>query len=187
MGEVSFGHNFHAVDVIDRWSKEDVGAGLEDGFDDEFITNLSGSLRPSWFMFVCFSLDLMPLATVFNPNIYFSRKLLDKAVDQVIANARQQGSKGKPRSLLQLMLDAQDPVTREPLSYYEIQSEVKTFTVAGHETTAQWTYWVFYALAMNPEEQELVYQDIIKYAPSSSNEITLEDTEKMDYMNAFFE
>jgi cytochrome P450 len=186
VGDVSFGHNFHAVDVIDKWSKEDVGPGLEDGFDDEFITNLTGSLRPSLFTFVCFSLDLMPLATAFNPRIYYSRNLLDKAVDQVIANARQQqGNKDKPRSLLQLMLDAQDPVTREPLTYYEIQSEVKTFTVAGHETTAQWTYWVFYALAMYPEEQELVYQDIIKHAPSSSHDIALHDTVKMDYMNAF--
>jgi cytochrome P450 len=186
VGDVSFGHNFHAVDVIERWSKGVVGPGLEDGFEDEFITNLTGSLRPSLFTFVCFSLDLMPLATAFNPRIYYSRKLLDKAVDQVIANARQQqGNKDKPRSLLQLMLDTQDPVTRQPLTYYEIQSEVKTFTVAGHETTAQWTYWVFFALASYPKEQELVYQDIIKYISSSSNEITLADTEKMEYMNAF--
>ena len=104
-------------------------------------------------------------------------------------------------SLLQRLLDAEDSShdnnkksARKSLDDHELRDEVKTFILAGHETTSTWCYWAIFALCKYPDIQEKVCQDIMKHCcPSSSSSssegigsiITIEMIENMKYFNAF--
>lgn len=111
-------------------------------------------------------------------------------------------SKYAPTSLLGTLLDAKDSGTDKTndakgvLNDAELRDEVKTFIVAGHETTSTWCYWCTFALCKHPDVQQKVYDDIMKHAPipvqseeSTSHEndatIPLEALEKMQYLDAF--
>lgn len=47
-----------------------------------------------------------------------------------------------------------------------------------------WCYWALYLLSKHPDVQEKVYQNILKHS-SDGQGMTLEDIEKMDYLDAF--
>lgn len=96
---------------------------------------------------------------------------------------------GKP-SLLQRLLDAENSASkkssRKSLEVLELRDEIKTFLLAGHETTSTWCYMALYALCKFPDIQEKVVQDINKHAPKEkSSNISIQSIEKMSFFNAF--
>jgi cytochrome P450 len=54
----------------------------------------------------------------------------------------------------------------------------------GHETTSTLCVWAIYCLLKHPEKQKLVLDDIMKHSPIDGR-VTLESTEKMEYLDAF--
>jgi cytochrome P450 len=194
IGDVAFSHDFQALQVLDKWAEDDSRDDELDSISDPLVEALTNAMKVTPFAV---------LLTVFKvswPDKIFNRKgkqasaVLNQAVDSIIREARQKKAKAdssettsKP-SLLQLLFDAKDaaPGTgRKTLNDSELRDEIKTFLVAGHETTSTWCYWALYALAKYPDVQEKVYNDIIKHAPDSSGQIDLESVEKMTYFSAF--
>jgi cytochrome P450 len=116
----------------------------------------------------------------------------------------------KQKSLLQVLLEANDnenaqnnnPVVdnnnksssskTKSLTNEELRDEVKTFVMAGHETTSTWLLWALYALSKFPDIQEKVYQDILAHSGGISDDMSSVDLnlnmdaiEQMDYLSAF--
>lgn len=56
-----------------------------------------------------------------------------------------------PDDLMTALLKAQDPETGQGLSDDEVSSNILTFILAGHETTARGLGWTFHLLARSPE------------------------------------
>jgi cytochrome P450 len=72
------------------------------------------------------------------------------------------------------------------LTDVELRDEVKTFIVAGHETTSTWIYWALFALCQYPDVQEKVHEDVMEQSESLEGEtMSLEVVEKMTYLDAF--
>jgi cytochrome P450 len=128
-----------------------------------------------------------------------TRSLLNQAVDAVIArNASSDSNKSLLQSLLQatsvaaaatvnskVSTSSTLPIPR--LTQAELRDEVKTFIIAGHETTSTWCYWALYALAKHRDVHEKVYQDICQHVPSSSSSsmLTSDQVAQMDFVVAF--
>lgn len=96
------------------------------------------------------------------------------------------------KSLLELLLQASSSESsRNTLSLKELRDEVKTFLLAGHETTQTWCYWALYVLSKDPNIQEKLYQNIIKHSLPTTDQdgntpiIHLQQVNDMDYLEAF--
>jgi cytochrome P450 len=197
---------------------------------DKFIQAMMQLLAPNLCTILLCQLGLSDLDLYINPRVIRNRKMLDHAADEIIAKARQRihqqqqqqecnngtdSSKEYKKTVLDIMLTAppdpaQDATTstklaqqQQTLNDVEIQNEVKTLLIAGHETTATWCKWIFFCIAMYPDIQEKVYQDICKHLPKQQQEAKEEkhgeeqqlppttfglgDIETMDYFNAFLQ
>jgi len=207
IGDVAFSHDFHGLDMMQEWADKlnnstvtDDGAESEQlaHISDPFLQGLEKSLKFDLFTIGLSLVGLANFNRYINPRVRRNRSQLDEAVDAVVADARRDTTKAK--SLLHLMLQAKDDHvdTKKRKSIYlsdtELRDEVKTFMIAGHETTSTWLYWCLYALSKYPDVQERVYQDIIQHAPPHSSgeksgveHIMLNHVEKMDFMNAFLQ
>jgi cytochrome P450 len=208
IGKVAFAHDFHALESVEKWSRED--NGREDvhlaPVSDKLITAMSAMFKnsPKRILLAIMNLSVLDLATS------RTRKLMDEAVEEVIDAARAKvqqkvlrqadGTSNNmtqdPLSLLQRLFDAKDTdparQSRKGLNNSELRDEIKTFILAGHETTSTWCYWAVFALCKYPDVQEKLYQDIKKHTcadDSETNEgnldISVRMIEKMTYLDAF--
>jgi cytochrome P450 len=60
---------------------------------------------------------------------------------------------------LDVLIDARDPQTSEPMSDRQIVNEVLTLIVAGHETTASTLNWTWYLLSRHPEAEQKLFEE----------------------------
>ncbi|UYV77776.1 CYP4V2, partial [Cordylochernes scorpioides] len=69
----------------------------------------------------------------------------------------------------------------------DIQEEVNTFMFAGHDSSALLLYGTMYMLALHPNLQQRVWEELDEiYGDDLDRPITLEDTKKMKYMDCVF-
>lgn len=68
--------------------------------------------------------------------------------------ARRNHATGKADDLLDYMLAAEDPETKQRMSPQDLIHNMQFFIVAGHETTALALSWALYLLANSPEHQD---------------------------------
>jgi len=214
IGEAAFSHDFHALDSIEKWANnnnngnQNIAPGESSNNElvpvsDKIITSMQSLFRNSSRRIILTVLGLSNL-DYYTMN---TSRLMDQAVEEVITEARKlignndassslsttAAATINPRgcgrlSLLQRLLDAEDPdnkkKTRNSLDDHELRDEVKTFIVAGHETTSTWCYWAIFALCKYSDIQEKVYHDIIMNC-SRSEIITMSMIENMKYVDAF--
>jgi len=62
--------------------------------------------------------------------------------------------------LLQMLMDATDEETGEPLTDEELRNEAMTIFIAGHETTANAMSWLWSILSQKPEIRAKVEQEV---------------------------
>ena len=203
LGEIAFAHDFQGNLTIRQWAESAAGDKETSSEDlppvsDRLIQAMTASMKgaPKRILLSIFGLGFLDREAI------RMQQALDDAVAEVVQNARQRfeergptnGGKYGAKSLLEALLDAKDSEAdggKGTLQDSELQSEVKTFILAGHETTSTWCYWATYCLCRYPEIQERVYQDIRKNAPRTSTTesrngiIDLESVEKMAYLDAF--
>jgi cytochrome P450 len=192
IGDVAFSHDFQALRTLDNWAEDDSRNEL-DSSSDPMIEALREATIPTPIAVLSVMLKVAWIDKFLNRKSRWVNTILNEAVDNVIREARKKANvdssttTDKP-SLLQLLFDAKDaePGTgRKTLNDLELRDEIKTFLVAGQETTSTWCYWALYALAKYPDVQQRVYDDIVKHSPHGSSQIDLESVEKMTYFLAF--
>lgn len=210
LGEIAFAHDFCGMNSIEAWAAESKADTTTSNtsidelpqVSDRLVQSMNASMKatPKRILLSVFGLD------AFDQEAARTRKAMNDAVAQVVDDARLRyetrgrsrttsNSNGKytAKSVLEVLLDANDAEAKEggkgKLDNQELQDEVKTFLVAGHETTSTWCYWATYCLCQYPEIQERVFQDIIKHAPikegGNDEDIDIEIVEKMEYLDSF--
>jgi cytochrome P450 len=85
-----------------------------------------------------------------------------EAIRQVVLDIieKRRKSTGKYDDLLAMLMEVEDADTHEKMSDQQIQDEVLTIFLAGHETTAVALTWLMHCLEENPEvEQRLIEEE----------------------------
>jgi cytochrome P450 len=87
---------------------------------------------------------------------FFERRVKELAVER----RRTFAAGGElPDDLLSALIRAQDPETGVGLTDRQVASNILTFILAGHETTARALGWTLYLLARSPRHQALVAEE----------------------------
>ena len=222
IGEVAFSHDFHALDWVEQWVRQGDGEGdNKNAIPNDKVIQAMRSLFQNTARRIVFQLLKLSFLDFSTSK---SARMLDKAVDAVITEARRKlennkqigdddedadggsnSSTGKKVgatktlgihsgygqiSLLQRLLAAENSDSKKPsrksLAVDELRDEVKTFILAGHETTSTWCHWAFFALCKNPDIQKKVLEDIEKHSSEDKKaDISVQMIEKMTYFDAF--
>lgn len=191
LGEVSFAHEFNALDTIAKWAN-DSNANEIGEWQDPMMKSLGKLFKPTMLGIVLGILRLGFVSKYISKGRNETRKLLDKAAEDIIQSAKVNPEKRSTKSMIHMMLNAtasssDEGGSRNSLTLQELKDELKMFIIAGHETTSTLCYWAFYALGKHPDVQEKVLQDIQQHAPSDDKNkmIDLEAVSKMEYFLAF--
>jgi cytochrome P450 len=81
-------------------------------------------------------------------------RFFEGAIDAIIATRRRRLAEhpgSAPNDILTLLLSALDPDTGKRISEAEVRSNILTFIMAGHETTANLLSWSLFLLSRSPE------------------------------------
>jgi cytochrome P450 len=131
------------------------------------VSHLIEGIMETFFLF------LSPLAPVFeffgHPKLRRAAKARRelRAIVQTMIDERRQTKKVR-KDLLTLLFAAQDPETGIGMSDGQLQDEVMTLFLAGHETTANALAWTIYLLTQHPEIAERVASEVHSVGVSSS-------------------
>ncbi|MGW0576622.1 cytochrome P450 [Streptomyces sp. NPDC002920] len=96
-----------------------------------------------------------------------SFRQMQELVDSMIRERRQGIGSGQ-RDLLDLMLDASDPVTGRQLDDANIRDQTLTFLIAGHETTSGLLSFALYSLLRNPYVLAQAYAEVDRLLPGDT-------------------
>ncbi len=115
------------------------------------------------------------------PSLFFrrERRALEQIIQPIIAHRRQNSSK----DVLALLLQTRDGEDR-PLTNEDLQNEVITLVLAGHETTATALTWAWSLLATHPEAEEKLHVEVD--AVLGDRPITLDDLTRLTYTSWVF-
>jgi cytochrome P450 len=102
---------------------------------------------------------------------------------RVLADARK--SAEQRDDLLGRLVTARDPATGEAMPDALIVDNVVTFLMAGHETTSRALTWTLYLLALFPEWQEAVREEVRNV--TSGRAIGREDIGRLPLLDAVFQ
>ncbi|KAI5119154.1 hypothetical protein M0805_005233 [Coniferiporia weirii] len=112
---------------------------------------------------------------------------LQKYMQEMIDERRNAENKPERHDLFSSLLDAnqeaEDVKTR--LSDAELIGNIFIFLLAGHETTAHTLCFTFGLLALYPDQQEILYQNIISVLPDGRLP-AYEDMNSLSYVTAVF-
>lgn len=148
----------------------------------------SGYLAINWIF------RLSELHKIQETNVAFINSFVDKVIkkrhEELVKennnkskNNKDAETKKRP-ALLDILLQAR--VDGNPLSDEDIQSEVKTFMFAGHETTANTLGFSAYFIAKYPEVQEKLYNEIkANSLHNKSESLTTRELNSLSYMDNF--
>jgi cytochrome P450 len=193
IGQAAFHHDFEGITALEKWASDTTLEKIPETHD-KLVQSLSAAFKPSPRRLLLGMLNLESYR-LFDPDMSKLTKHMNDAVDGIIVRAkerrvdgmeanlleptalRRNSSKYAAKSILDLLLDANDSLT--PL---ELRDEVKTFLVAGHETTSSWCYWATYALTKYPDVQQRLYDELTS-KPSS----TVEEINQLSYLHAFLQ
>ena len=115
-------------------------------------------------------------------SLFFARerKQLDQIIAPILRDRR--GSRGK--DVLSLLLN-QRYETDEPLEARDVQNEVVTFVLAGHETTASALTWTWFLLSRHPAVAARLHLELDTILGDRS--ATLEDASRLPYASLVFQ
>jgi cytochrome P450 len=136
LGKVAFSHDFGACKLLEDWAR----APERDlkNIQDPLIQSLQASFRVNFFNAALAILQLSWIHTLISGKTRRTRRVLNQAVDDIIEHAKNVVANDRQHCLLNRMMEATDSdpgLTRNRLSDLELRDEIKTFVIAGHETT----------------------------------------------------
>ncbi|KAK9468328.1 cytochrome P450 [Lipomyces arxii] len=172
IGEASFGVNLHAIDNEDN---ELVKAytTLSTPLDDPFHFFATGFI-PGW--------KYVP--TKGNKRMASAKAQFKKSCTSVLMqrvnDVYEKKVEGKDRDILSILLKD----TTHKWEVNDIENQMMTFLLAGHETTAGATAWATYLLAVRPEMQQRLRDEVRTAFPGGIDEIVnAEQIEALPYLN----
>lgn len=132
---------------------------------------------------------------IFGNPVFWLEKQFEK-----IVKLRKECEMGDKQDLLHMMIEAnqksyssEDIVTNsktsmsktkyQKLTALELRSQCFLFLMAGYETTATSLIYLTYELACNQDVQKKLYEEIIHYFPNEEDEISLDDLNKLEYLD----
>lgn len=98
-------------------------------------------------------------------------RFFERSIEELIAARRHQRRDAQPNDLLTLLLAARDPDTGEHMSEAEVKSNILTFIMAGHETTANLLSWSLFLLSQSTEWRHRVRQEAEREINGSATEL----------------
>lgn len=89
-------------------------------------------------------------------------KALFRPLDEAIAAmiARREARPDAPNDLLSRLIAARDADTGRAFTAKEVRDELITIFIAGHETTATAMTWIWFLLAMHPQERARLHEEL---------------------------
>ena len=93
------------------------------------------------------------------------QKQWSAAIDKIISQRKASPTKADHRDLLDLLLGTQGRRNRRSAVGRRIRDQCATMFSAGSETTARLMFWASYLLAMDPEEQANVREEVAAFPP----------------------
>ena len=104
-----------------------------------------------------------------------------EAIKNVVANIieKRRGSNEHYDDLLAMLMEVEDADTGEKMSNQQIQDEVITIFLAGHETTAVAMSWLVHCLDENPEVVEKILEEEKRVLKGSVP--TIENLQSLEY------
>ncbi|PBK92219.1 cytochrome P450 [Armillaria gallica] len=73
---------------------------------------------------------------------------------------------------------------KKKMSDIEIDSQLATFIIAGHDTTANTMAWLLYELSLHPEDQAKIREEIARTKANAPGALTSNDYDSMIWLNA---
>lgn len=113
------------------------------------------------------------LPTPKNRELNKARNMLRRVARQLIRNRLE--NPDKYDDFLAKLMQMEDSVSGEKMSNTQIQDEVVSFIIAGHETTASALTWTFYLLASNTNELQKSQKEARSVGYPGRNANLLED------------
>ncbi|KAG7453207.1 cytochrome P450 [Guyanagaster necrorhizus] len=74
--------------------------------------------------------------------------------------------------------------TKKKMSDIEIDSQLATFVLAGHDTTANTMAWLLYELSRHPDDQAKIREEIAIAKANAPRSLTSSDYDSMPWLNA---
>jgi cytochrome P450 len=106
---------------------------------------MSGILPPLW------------IPVPINRKMRWAKKYMWETIHQIY-QIRMSKQSNSP-DLLNLLIKAKSEVNEQPLSFQQIQDEILTLIIGGHETTASGLSWIIYLIATHPEWEEILLKE----------------------------
>lgn len=110
-----------------------------------------------------------------------SRKIVEGKRQEVLADA------GKPKDLISLLIKATLRDAKMHLTDTELQGQMTTFILAGHETTSTYLSWTLWRLALNPKVQDKLREEVRAARRAALDkgheEMTVDELNAMHYMD----
>lgn len=107
-------------------------------------------------------------------------RLVQELMQKRIARVGQEGE--EHFDFLQMLLNARDRDTGEPMAERQMLDEVMTLVVAGHETTAASLNWTWFLLSQHPEAERRLHAELD--AVPEKRGLSYADTEGLKYTQA---
>ena len=83
---------------------------------------------------------------------------MDRAITEIIA--RRKAEPNGHDDLLSLLLEARDEESSLLMNAQEVRDEALTILIAGHDTTALALAWTLYLLALHPQEEQRLHEEV---------------------------
>ncbi|MEU2234077.1 bifunctional cytochrome P450/NADPH--P450 reductase [Streptomyces vietnamensis] len=115
---------------------------------------------------------LQPLMLKTNRQYRDDIAAMRRITEEIVAARTVQPADSRPNDLLERMLTAVDPVTGTRLTKENVQFQLATFLIAGHETTSGLLSFVTHQLLANP--------DVLRRARESVDEVLGDRTPRFD-------
>lgn len=132
LGEVSFAHDFKALDTITKWANNNNSNEIGE-IQDPMMQSFAKIFKPN-ILGIVLGLLKMRWVQRFNKKRTTLKRLINEAAEDIIQSAAEKKSETNKRSLIHMMLKAMskdDCSGRNLLSMQELKDEVKMFIIAG--------------------------------------------------------
>lgn len=143
-----------ALDVVSRAM---FGTDLRDRAD-AFHVRVGEALEYSNYLINTLFPTPFWIPTPRNRRAHATRDWIDDVIRDMIRSHRESGE--DRGDLLSMMLNARDEETGEGMSERLLLDEMRTFLIAGHETTGVALSWAFYLLGRDPEAAERLRAEV---------------------------